>query len=98
MSKIPEIILCQISQPNQKQDTTLLKETVQRLEHHLHGSIKITPISASSVSEAVIGCSQRDHSDVIMIGASRDRLLRQVMHGNIPEAIAWSLNCTVILV
>jgi CIC family chloride channel protein len=98
LSRMPEVMLCQVFQPDQQQDTTLLKETAQRLEHHLHGSIKIAPISASSVSEAVIECSQRDHSDVIMIGASRDRLLRQVMHGNIPEEIARSSNCTVILV
>jgi len=98
LSKTPEIRLCQIFPPDQIQDTTLLEKTAHRLEHHLHGTVKIVPVAASDVSEAVLTCSQQYHSDVIMLGASRDRLLRQVMNGNIPEAIARNSNCTVILV
>ncbi len=98
LSKMPTITLCQIFQPEQKQDLTLLERTAHLLERHLHGTVKIAPVSASSVAEAVIECSQKDHSDAIVVGASRDRLLRQVINGNIPAAIARNSDCTVILV
>lgn len=98
LSRTPEIMLCQVFQPDQKQDTTLLERTAHLLERHVHGTIKLVPVSASDVSEAVLSCSQQNHSDVIMLGASRDRLLQQVMNGNIPEAIARNSHCTVILV
>jgi CIC family chloride channel protein len=38
------------------------------------------------------------HYDVVVLGASREGLLQQVVHGNIPEAIARGVNSTVILV
>jgi nucleotide-binding universal stress UspA family protein len=34
----------------------------------------------------------------IILGASRDSLLRQVVHGNIPETLTRNSNCTVVLV
>jgi CIC family chloride channel protein len=98
LSKTPKIQLCQVFQPEQKPDTKLLERTAKYLEHHLHGSVKIVPVTAKSVSEAVIEFSKRDHSDVIMVGASRDRLLRQVINGNVPQEIARNSDCTVILV
>lgn len=98
LSKTPEIMLCQVFQTEQQQDTTLLERTAQLLKHHLNGTVKIAPVSASSVSEAVIEYSKRDRTDVIMVGASRNHLLRQVISGNAPEEIARHSNCTVILV
>jgi CIC family chloride channel protein len=98
LSRMPEVKLCQVFQPEQLPDTALLEKTAHFLEHHLHGDVKIAPVSASSVSAAVIEYSKRDRSDVIMVGASRDRLLRQVISGNVPEEIARHSNCTVILV
>jgi CIC family chloride channel protein len=50
------------------------------------------------VPEAIIELAQKKQCDVIILGASREGLLKQVMHGNIPEAIARNSNCTVILV
>ena len=98
LSRTLEISLCQVFQPGQKPDTTLLEKTAQLLEHHLHRSVNIASVSANSVSQAVVEYSQHNHSDVIMIGASRDRLLRQVINGNVPEEIARNSDCTVILV
>lgn len=98
LSKSPEIKLCQVFQPEQEMDTKYLEKTAQFLDHHLHGTVNIAPVTAKSVSDAVIEYSQQDHSDVIMVGASRDRLLQQVFHGNVPEEIARNSNCTVILV
>lgn len=98
LSRSPEIKLCQVFQSEQATDTKYLEKTAQFLEHHLHGTVEITPVTAKSVSDAVIEFSKENHSDVIMVGASRDRLLQQVIHGNVPEEIARNSNCTVILV
>jgi len=98
LSKTPEVMLCQVFQSDQEQDTELLEKTAQFLENHLYNSVKIASICASSVSQAVLECSKRDHSDVIMVGASRNHLLRQVINGNVPEEIARNSDCTVILV
>jgi len=93
-----EVKLCQVFQPEQEPNTELLEKTAQYLEHHLQGSVTIAPVTANSVSEAIVEYSKQAQSDVIMVGASRDRLLRQVINGNVPEEIARRSNCTVILV
>ncbi|MGB7894248.1 MAG: universal stress protein, partial [Microcoleus sp.] len=47
---------------------------------------------------ALIDLAQNDQCDAIVLGASREGLLKQVIHGNIPEAVARGCDCTVILV
>ncbi|MBL1178264.1 chloride channel protein [Pantanalinema sp. GBBB05] len=98
LSRKPEVKLCQVFQPEQTPNTELLEKTAKYLEPQLHGTVKIAPVSATSVSEAIIQFSQQEDSDVIMVGASRERLLQQVMNGNVPEEIARNSDCTVILV
>jgi CIC family chloride channel protein len=56
------------------------------------------PIWGESVPEAVRQLAWRERCDVVMLGASREGLLQQVIWGNIPEAIARDINRTVILV
>lgn len=53
---------------------------------------------SEQVSEAIIQQAQKSHIDVVIMGASREGLLKQVIKGNIPEAIASGCDCTVILV
>jgi CIC family chloride channel protein len=48
--------------------------------------------------EAIVGLADRNQCDVIVLGASRKSLLKQVVTGNIPESIARQSHCTVILV
>ncbi|HEY9624444.1 MAG TPA: universal stress protein, partial [Crinalium sp.] len=55
-------------------------------------------IWGESVAEAIKELVQREGCDVIVLGASREGLLQQVIKGNIPEAIARTSNRTVILV
>ncbi|HEY9615189.1 MAG TPA: universal stress protein, partial [Microcoleaceae cyanobacterium] len=98
LSRKPEVKLCQVFQLEQQPNTALLEKTAHYLKQHLQGSVKIAPVAANSVAEAIIQYSKQVQSDVIMVGASRDRLLRQVMNGNVPEEIARHSNCTVILV
>ena len=56
------------------------------------------PVIASSVVEGVIDLLKAQNIDVIVLGASREGLLQQAINGNIPAAIAGSVDCTVILV
>ena len=42
--------------------------------------------------------AQQEKSDVIILGATRDSMLQQVLNGNIPERIARQSDCVVIVV
>ncbi len=99
LSKIPEIKLYQVFQPTESVlDTTVLEKSVRFLKPRVKALIVATPVRASSVPEAVIDYAQQEHSDVIVLGASRERLLNQAIKGNIPETISRQSDCTVILV
>jgi chloride channel protein, CIC family len=48
--------------------------------------------------ETILNWASRYHSDVILVGASREGLLSHVMKGNIPQRLAQGSDCTLILV
>lgn len=97
--KTPEIRLCQVFHPNQEmQDLSLLHQDTELLQHQFPGQVIPIPICSGSVAEAIIDMATMDQCDVIVLGASREGLLQQVLHGNIPESIAYQCPCTVILV
>lgn len=99
LSTSPEIKLCQVFQPSESMpNTKLLENSVSFLQRRVKGKVIATPVRANSVPEAVLECAQQDKSDVIVLGASRESLLQQVIQGNIPENISRKSNCTVILV
>lgn len=95
----PAVYLCQIFQTTKLvQDTSVLYQAAHFLGSRLRNPVTATPVNAIDVPEAIIELAQKKQCDVIILGASREGLLKQVMHGNIPEAIARNSNCTVILV
>lgn len=49
------------------------------------------------VSEAIVDLSQQCQSDAILLGASRENLLSQVLKGNVPLEIAQQTDITIIL-
>jgi CIC family chloride channel protein len=65
---------------------------------NLHNTVVAKPVQADSVAEGVINLVNTEGYDVIVLGASREGLLQQAIQGNIPEAIASSVESTVILV
>ncbi len=83
-----------------KPDMKVLEEAIRQLirNRKLQSSIIAEPIKANSVSEGVINLANKEHYDVVIIGASREGLLQQAINGNIPEAIASGVESTVILV
>ncbi|MBW4680951.1 MAG: chloride channel protein [Microcoleus vaginatus WJT46-NPBG5] len=99
ISAKPEIRLCQVCQSSAgKFDTTLLDNASQFLDRKLNVPVISMPVCANSVSEALIDLAHKDQCDVIVLGASREGLLQQVIKGNIPEAITRGCDCTVMLV
>ena len=99
VSKTPVVNLCQVFEPNKTEaDTTTLKKAADFLKQRLKGLVTIDQVYANSVSEAVLDCAKRNQSDVIILGASREGMLQQVVHGNIPATICRNNNQTVILV
>ncbi|WP_416674880.1 chloride channel protein [Egbenema bharatensis] len=75
-----------------------LQQIVQDLSLQLKCPVLDRPIWGGSIADEIIRLAWNEHCDVIMLGASREGLLQQVIKGNIPEAIATQSNRTVILV
>ena len=99
LSVKPKIILCQVcTQSVVAPNIQEMKQAARMLKHRLHTEVMATSICSKSVSDAVVDLADAHHSDVVVIGASKEGFLRQAINGNIPEAIARGCNCTVILV
>ncbi|MFO8039449.1 MAG: chloride channel protein [Sodalinema sp.] len=91
--------LCQVFQePANAEETEFLKQTAQLLESRLPCSVSAIPIYGSSVVEALLEEAQSQEYDAILLGASRQGVLQQALHGNIPRAIARGSHCTTIVV
>lgn len=98
-SALPEIKLCQVNQPSVAgSDRRELKQAADFLQRQVSCKVVTTSVCGKSVSDALIDLAQNDECDAIVLGASREGLLKQVIQGNIPEAVARGCDCTVILV
>ncbi len=99
LARKPTLKVAQVFAPSTLlPDTTGLERAAYVLSYQLNTSVAAIPVRSYSVSDAVIHLARTDHCDVVVLGASREGLLQQVVNGNIPEAIARGVNSTVILV
>lgn len=99
LSASPEVQVCQVFETTPSfTDLQPLQQLVQRLSTSLDYPIGLKPLWGKPIPDAVLQLAQAEQCDVIMLGASRESLLRQVISGNIPEAIASQSHRTVILV
>lgn len=91
--------ICQVfpTKPSME-DAAPLHQTVKKLSKDLETIVMARPLWGSSVADAITQLAGREQCDVMMLGASREGLLQQVLRRNVPEAIAHDSNCTVILV
>jgi chloride channel protein, CIC family len=97
----PKIRLTRVFKPSELEpDMRVLEEAIRQLvrRRKLSSTVIAAPIEADSVSEGVINLVKAEGYDVVVLGASREGMLQQVMKGNIPEAIASGVDSTVILV
>jgi CIC family chloride channel protein len=95
----PDVRICQVFgllQPASEQAP--LQQAVQQLSRQLSIPVLARPIWGSEIVDAILNVVHRERIDAVVIGASREGLLQQVIKGNIPEAIARDSACTVILV
>lgn len=99
LGSVPEIQLCTICHPEKGQCLTPqhLGELADQMEKTLHRQVSTHVITHPSVAQAVVNLAQRCHSDAILLGASREHLLSQVIKGNVPLEIALQTDITVIL-
>ena len=81
-------------------DMTVLEQAIRILirGRHLSSNVVAIPVQADSVVERVINLVKTVGYDIEVLGASREGLLQLAVQGNIPEEIARSVFCTVILV
>ncbi|BAZ14118.1 Cl- channel voltage-gated family protein [Calothrix sp. NIES-4071] len=98
LSKTPTVKLCQVFEPSQTPDTTKLNKAANFLKQRLHTTVGVTPLTAHKVPEAVLDCAKRNNCDVIMLGASREAILQQAVHGSIPNTISRKSEQNLILV
>lgn len=95
-----EVQLCQVFESSAAPDLKVLQQASRDLGRYrqLAGTTIAIPVIARSVVEGVIDLVKEQDIDAIVLGASREGLLQQAINGNIPAAIAGSVDCTVILV
>lgn len=98
LGKTPEVQVCQVftSEPSM-QETAPLWQMVQELSERVDCPVKAHPLQSTEIVDAIVNLAWREQCDVIMLGASRESLLQQVIKGNIPEAIARESNRTIVL-
>jgi CIC family chloride channel protein len=60
--------------------------------------VESVALRADNITEALVTHAREGNYDGIIIGASRESLLKQAIAGNIPEAVARGSDCTVVLV
>jgi CIC family chloride channel protein len=97
----PQIRLTRVFKPlDFRPDMAVLEQAIRQLmrRRQLSSTVIAAPVQADSVVEGVIKLVETEGYDVVVLGASREGLLQQAIQGNIPEAIASSVDSTVILV
>jgi CIC family chloride channel protein len=95
----PEMWLCKVYPPSETEpDSQSLNEAATNLQNQLDQPVIPIPVRSHSVTDAIIQLATRENCDLIILGASKEGLLQQAIHGNIPSAIANGVDSTVILV
>lgn len=94
-----EVEICQVTASSSTATTQQSLKTAQkRLQTKVSGIITTRALYAETVAEPILALAQQEQIDVIMLGASREGLLQQVLNGNIPERIARGSQSIVIVV
>ena len=95
----PTIHLCQVSPPHKYPPNLIrLKKIAKLITDKTNLPVIPFPLSNTSVPEAIADMVEQEKHDLLILGASREGLLKQAIFGSIPEAIARKVNCTIIIV
>jgi chloride channel protein, CIC family len=95
----PEIQLCQCFDPHKSPaNLRYLDTAVNFVQQLIAVPISAMPLYSDAIAATVLDLAAAKDCDAIILGASREGLLKQAMQGNIPESIARGSDCTVIVV
>ena len=94
----PKLQLCQVYAPDLPKPTTAdFSSAADLLKNQTNFPLAPLLIADYSVAKAIIKLTQHKSYGLVVLGASNDSLLQQVVKGNIPEAIAREVKTTVII-
>lgn len=97
--ELPPVWLTKVHSPEVKDfNSDQLFLTTKKLQSLLDTEVNPLTVCSTSVVSAVIHLAETQKSELVILGASRDSLLKQAWYGNIPEAIASKLDTTVIII
>ena len=95
----PKIHLCQICSPHKPPaNLPRLKKMAKLIADKTNLPVISLPIKDNSAPEAIARLTKQEQHDLVILGASREGLLKQALYGSIPEAIAHKVDCTVIII
>jgi CIC family chloride channel protein len=96
---LPSICLTKVHSPTDTElDCSGLDTAVEQLQPLVKTTVSSLCIRSQSVINAIVHLAEAEKCELVILGASRDSLLKQAFQGNIPEAIASQLNTTIIIV
>jgi CIC family chloride channel protein len=96
----PTVHLCAIAAKHDHQ-ARRHKQLVRRagvLEKQLQAPVRTRLVVDENIAGAIVRLGQQYHSDVIVLGASREGLFSHVIKGNIPLEVAQQSSATILLV
>lgn len=76
------------------------RKSLQRTVEQLVGdeSVEYVVQTADSVTSGVENAMRKESPDLVIIGASREWTIRQVLFGSIPDVVADAADCSVLMV
>ncbi|WP_309741975.1 chloride channel protein [Chamaesiphon sp. OTE_20_metabat_361] len=99
LNRESSIHLCQVFAPtDDRPDLGSLNTAADFIRQSTGTVANIATLHADDIPSAAIDFAIEQQCDAIILGASREGLLKQSIQGNIPNAIARGSDCTVIVV
>ncbi|MEL6437814.1 MAG: chloride channel protein [Cyanobacteria bacterium J06621_8] len=94
----PKIQLCQVSSPEATPTFSRdFRAAAALLKEEIDYPVIPLLLTANSVSQGIIELTTHKKYGLIILGASNEGLLQTMVKGNIPKAIAYHTNSTVII-
>jgi CIC family chloride channel protein len=99
VNRAPQITMCQVYTHGQREfDFNNIHKLAKAIANKTNLKVKSLPIRAYSVPEAIIKLHHAENYDLVILGASSEGMLQNVVHGNIPKEIIRQVSTTVIIV
>jgi CIC family chloride channel protein len=93
-----QVELCQVSSTKKVRSSAAeLQKAVELIQNKMNLPVKKLVIHADSVTDAIVDRATTEKYGLIILGASNEGLLQNVVRGNIPYSIAREVNSTVII-